>query len=174
MTTAQPPDGPPEVDWAWTDDDSSWIPPEIDLERPSPARMYDFALGGKDNFDVDRAAVAQVAQVIPEFREVALANRGFLIRAVDTMARLGIDQFIDVGTGIPTSPNVHEVAQQIHPDARVVYVDNDPIVLAHARALLTSSAQGATAYIDADLRDPERILRHPDLLRTIDPSGRWP
>jgi hypothetical protein len=166
MTTAQPPDGPPEVDWAWTDDDSSWIPPEIDLERPSPARMYDFALGGKDNFDVDRAAVAQVAQVIPEFREVALANRGFLIRAVDTMARLGIDQFIDVGTGIPTSPNVHEVAQQIHPDARVVYVDNDPIVMAHNRAL--RSRRPGVLTLLCDLRQPASVMDDPGVRKHLD------
>src|SRR3954466_2749802 len=99
IMTTQPRDGEPEADWAWTDDDSTWIPPEIDTERPSPARMYDYALGGKDNFEVDRAAVAAVAEVVPEFRMVGLANRGFLIRSVDALARQGIDQFIDIGTG---------------------------------------------------------------------------
>src|SRR5690242_10369134 len=113
MTTR--PDGESEIDWAWTGDDSSWIPPEIDTERPRPARTYDYALGGKDNFEVDRAAVESIAEIIPEFREVALANRGFLVRAVNTLAELGIDQFIDLGTGIPTSPNVHQIAQHLHP-----------------------------------------------------------
>ena len=157
MTTAEPRDGEPEVDWAWTDE-STWIPPEIDTDRPSPARMYDYALGGKDNFDVDRAAVQAVGEIIPEFRSVALANRGFLIRAVDTLARLGIDQFIDVGTGIPTSPNVHEVAQQVHPDARVVYVDNDPIVMAHNRAL--RSRRPGVLTLQCDLRQPASILEN--------------
>src|SRR6187549_3081808 len=114
----------PEVDWAWTADTTTWIPPEIDTEQPSPARMYDYALGGKDNFEVDRAAVEAIAEFLPEFRQVAQGNRGFLVRAVDELAGRGIDQFIDIGTGIPTSPNVHEVAQRVNPDARVVYVDN--------------------------------------------------
>ena len=156
MTTAQPRDGEPEVDWTWTDDDTSWIPPEIDTERPSPARMYDYALGGKDNFDVDRNAVHAVAEIIPEFREVAMANRGFLVRAVDTIARQGVDQFIDLGTGIPTSPNVHEVAQLVHPDARVVYVDNDPIVMAHNRAL--RSRRPGVLTLHSDLRQPASIM----------------
>ena len=166
MTTAHPGDGEPEVDWAWTDDDSSWIPPEIDIDRPSPARMYDFALGGKDNFEVDRIAVQAVAQVIPEFRDVALANRGFLIRAVDTLARQGIDQFIDLGTGIPTSPNVHEVAQQVHPDARVVYVDNDPIVMAHNRAL--RSRRPGVLTLQCDLRNPAGVMENPEVRKHLD------
>jgi hypothetical protein len=168
MTTAHPRDGEPEVevDWAWTDDDSSWIPPEIDTDRPSPARMYDYALGGKDNFDVDRAAVSQVAEIIPEFRAVALANRGFLIRAVDTMARAGIDQFIDVGTGIPTSPNVHEVAQQIHPDAHVVYIDNDPIVMAHNRAL--RSRRPGVLTLLRDLRQPASVMESAEVRKHLD------
>jgi hypothetical protein len=168
MTTAHPRDGEPEVevDWAWTDDDSTWIPPEIDTDRPSPARMYDYALGGKDNFDVDRAAVARVAEIIPEFRAVALANRGFLIRAVDTMARLGIDQFIDVGTGIPTSPNVHEVAQQLHPDAQVVYIDNDPIVMAHNRAL--RSRRPGVLTLLRDLREPASVMESPEVRKHLD------
>jgi len=168
MTTAHPRDGEPEVevDWAWTDDDSSWIPPEIDTDRPSPARMYDYALGGKDNFEVDRAAVTAVGEIIPEFRDVALANRGFLIRAVDTMARLGIDQFIDVGTGIPTSPNVHEVAQQIHPDAHVVYIDNDPIVMAHNRAL--RSRRPGVLTLLRDLRQPASVMESAEVRKHLD------
>jgi hypothetical protein len=100
-----------------------------------------------------------------------MENRRFLVRAVRVLAgELGIRQFLDIGTGIPTSPNVHEVAQSVAPDARIVYVDNDPIVLAHARALLTSGPEGATAYIDADLREPDKILHDPALLRTLDLS----
>jgi hypothetical protein len=166
MPTAQPRDGEPELDWAWTDEDSTWIPPEIDTEKPSPARMYDYSLGGKDNFEVDRAAVAKVAEIVPEFRQVAVANRGFLVRAVDAMARLGIDQFIDLGTGIPTSPNVHEVAQQVHPDARVVYVDNDPIVMAHNRAL--RSRRPGVLTLQQDLRQPASIMDAPEVRKHLD------
>jgi hypothetical protein len=171
MTTAQPHDGDPEVDWAWTDDDSSWIPPDVDTERASPARMYDYSLGGKDNFAVDREAVHRVAEIVPEFRSVALANRGFLVRAVAAMARLGIDQFIDIGTGIPTSPNVHEVAQETNPQARVVYVDNDPIVMAHNRAL--RAPRPGVLTLDRDLRQPpsivddRRVREHLDFNRPI-------
>jgi S-adenosyl methyltransferase len=166
MTTAQPRDGEPEMDWAWTDEDSTWIPPEIDIEKPSPARMYDYSLGGKDNFEVDRAAVAKVAEIVPEFREVAVANRGFLVRAVDAMARLGVDQFIDLGTGIPTSPNVHEVAQQLHPDARVVYIDNDPIVMAHNRAL--RSRRPGVITLQRDLRQPASVMDDPEVREHLD------
>ena len=170
MSTAASPDGDPkavdEADWTWTDDDSTWIPPEIDTERPSPARMYDFSLGGKDNFEVDRAAVLKVAEIVPEFRSVAVANRGFLVRAVDVMARRGIDQFIDLGTGIPTSPNVHEVAQQIHPDARVVYVDNDPIVMAHNRAL--RARRPGVLTLQRDMRQPLTIMEDPEVQAHLD------
>jgi hypothetical protein len=166
MTTAEPREPEAEADWAWTDDDSSWIPPEIDTERPSPARMYDYSLGGKDNFEVDRAAVLKVAEIVPEFRSVGLANRGFLIRAVDTMARQGIDQFIDIGTGIPTSPNVHEVAQQVHPDARVVYVDNDPIVMAHNRAL--RSRRPGVLTLQRDMRQPATIMDDDEVKAHLD------
>jgi hypothetical protein len=166
MTTAQPPDGDPEVDWAWTDDDSTWIPPDVDTERASPARMYDYSLGGKDNFAVDRDAVQRVAEIVPEFRLVALANRGFLVRAVMTMAELGIDQFIDIGTGIPTSPNVHEVAQAVHPQARVVYVDNDPIVMAHNRAL--RAPRPGVLTLNRDLRQPASIVDDPRVREHLD------
>ncbi|WP_433393310.1 SAM-dependent methyltransferase [Micromonospora sp. KLBMP9576] len=143
----------------------------IDTSVAHPARRYNYWLGGKDNFQADRDSGDAVAASFPTIRTAALENRRFLRRAVRHLAReAGIRQFLDIGTGIPTADNTHEVAQAIAPQSRVVYVDNDPIVLAHARALLTSSPEGATAYIDADLRDPERILRHPDLLRTIDLS----
>ncbi|WP_249714458.1 SAM-dependent methyltransferase [Rhizomonospora bruguierae] len=143
----------------------------IDTTVPHPARRYDYWLGGKDNFAADRASGDAIAAAYPPVRIAAVENRKFLRRAVTYLVReAGIRQFLDIGTGIPTANNTHEVAQSIVPDARVVYVDNDPIVLVHARALLTSSPDGATAYIDADLRDPEKILNDPDLLRTLDMS----
>ncbi|GIH14175.1 SAM-dependent methyltransferase [Rugosimonospora africana] len=144
---------------------------KIDTSVAHPARRYDYWLGGKDNFAADRESGDRIIAVFPTTRTAALENRRFMRRAVAHIAgQAGIRQFLDVGTGIPTSPNTHEIAQGIVPDARVVYVDNDPIVLAHARALLTSSAEGATAYIDADLYQPDSILNHPDLLQTLDLS----
>ncbi|WFE56315.1 SAM-dependent methyltransferase [Micromonospora sp. WMMD712] len=141
----------------------------IDTSVAHPARRYNYLLGGKDNFQADRDSGDAMAAAFPTIRTAALENRRFLKRAVGHLAReAGVRQFLDIGTGIPTADNTHEVAQAADPQARVVYVDNDPIVLAHARALLTSTPEGATAYIDADLRDPERILSHPDLLRTLD------
>ncbi|MEV4492912.1 SAM-dependent methyltransferase [Micromonospora coxensis] len=143
----------------------------IDTSVAHPARRYNYWLGGKDNFQADRESGDAMAARFPTIRISAQENRRFLQRAVGYLAReAGIRQFLDIGTGIPTADNTHEVAQRIAPESRVVYVDNDPIVLAHARALLTSSPEGATAYIDADLRDPEKILHHPDLRRTIDLS----
>jgi S-adenosyl methyltransferase len=143
----------------------------FDTSVAHPARRYDYLLGGKDNFAADRESGDRLIAAIPQVRIGALENRHFLRRAVTHLAgEAGIRQFLDIGTGIPTSPNVHEVAQGIAPDARVVYVDNDPIVLSHARALLTSSPQGATAYVDADLRRPDEILAAPELARTLDLS----
>ncbi|RGC69146.1 S-adenosyl methyltransferase [Micromonospora sp. MW-13] len=141
----------------------------IDTSVAHPARRYNYWLGGKDNFQADRDSGDALAEVFPTIRVTALENRRFLQRAVRYLAReAGVRQFLDIGTGIPTADNTHEVAQAVAPHTRVVYVDNDPIVLAHARALLTSAPEGATAYIDADLRDPEKLLTHPDLRRTID------
>ena len=134
-------------------------PAAIDTSVAHPARVYDYWLGGKDNFAADRAAAEQVIAVRPTVRRDIRENRAFLRRAVAYLAEAGLRQFLDIGTGIPTSPNVHEVVQRIAPDARVVYVDNDPIVLTHARALLASTPEGATAYIDADLRDPDKVMR---------------
>ena len=131
----------------------------IDTTVAHPARRYDYWLGGKDNFAADRESGDAIAAVFPAIRVAVLENRRFLRRAVTFLAgQQGIRQFLDIGTGIPTSPNVHEVAQRFAPTARIVYVDNDPVVLAHARALLTSSPEGATAYVDADLRGPDKIL----------------
>ncbi|WP_051939642.1 SAM-dependent methyltransferase [Phaeacidiphilus oryzae] len=145
-------------------------PPSLDLrtDLPHPARMYDYYLGGKDNFPSDRAAAAQVVKLLPSTPAGCRANRRFLGRAVRLAVDRGIRQFLDIGTGIPTADNTHEVAQAAAPEARVVYVDNDPIVLAHARALLTSSPQGRTAYVDADFRDPDAVLAAPAVRDILD------
>jgi S-adenosyl methyltransferase len=138
------------------------LPPEIDTSRPHPARIYDYFIGGKNHFAADRETAAQVLERSPYAHIAARENRAFLGRAVRYLtAEAGIRQFLDIGTGLPTTDNVHQVAQQADPSARIVYVDNDPLVLAHARALLTSAAEGRTAYIDADLRDPAAILDNP-------------
>ncbi|WP_020549817.1 SAM-dependent methyltransferase [Embleya scabrispora] len=143
--------------------------PPIDVTRAHPARMYDYYLDGKTNFAADRAAAEQALAAFPSLRTTARQNRAFLLRAVDHLARLGVRQFLDIGTGIPIEGrNTHDAAQDLDPSSRVVYVDNDPIVLAHARALLTSHPDGATAYIDADIHDPESILDHPVLAATLD------
>jgi hypothetical protein len=124
------------------------------------ARVWNYWLGGKDNYPADRATGDKVYEVFPEIVEVARASRAFLARAVRYLAaEVGIRQFLDIGTGLPTADNTHEVAQRVAPSARIVYVDNDPLVLTHARALLTSNPAGATAYIDADLREQEKILK---------------
>ncbi|MER7400616.1 SAM-dependent methyltransferase [Streptomyces sp. NPDC000151] len=130
------------------------------------ARVWNHWLGGKDNYAVDRAVGDHVTGLYPSIGEVARADRAFLGRAVRHLAGAGIRQFLDIGTGLPTADNTHEVAQRVAPDARVVYVDNDPIVLTHARALLTSAPDGATDYIDADAQDPDAILHA--AARTLD------
>jgi len=146
---------------------SSLDPHRIDTSVPHPARRYNYWLGGKDHFQADRDSGDAIAELFPTIRAAALANRAFMRRAVTYVARQGVRQFLDIGTGIPAPNNTHEVAQSIIPDARVVYVDNDPIVMSHARALLTSREGGLTAYLEADLRDYEDILDHPDLLRVL-------
>ena len=124
-----------------------------------PARVYDYWLGGKDNFEADRIAGEETIAAYPAIRASAQANRAFLARSVRYLAaEAGVRQFLDIGTGLPTASNTHEVAQSVAPQSRIVYVDNDPLVLSHARALLTSSPEGVTAYLDADLRDTDRIL----------------
>jgi S-adenosyl methyltransferase len=139
------------------------LPTEINTSEPHPARMYDYFIGGKNHFAADRETAAQVLRRSPAVHIAARENRAFLGRAVRYLtAEAGIRQFLDIGTGLPTTNNVHEVAQGIAPSAHVVYVDNDPLVLTHARALLTSAPEGRTAYIHADLRDPAAILSHPD------------
>jgi O-methyltransferase involved in polyketide biosynthesis len=134
-------------------------PPQIDPNVANTARAWNYMVGGKDNFEVDREAARQLFAVAPVLRVAALASRAFLRRAVRYLAdEAGIRQFLDIGTGLPTAGNTHEVAQSVAPESRVVYVDNDPVVLSHARALLTSAPGGVTSYIDADARDTGMII----------------
>ncbi|OIJ89790.1 SAM-dependent methyltransferase [Streptomyces colonosanans] len=132
----------------------------IDTSKPHSARFWNYFVGGKDHYEVDREVGDQIKEICPGLVDVAVTSRHFLGRAVRYLAgEQGIRQFLDVGTGLPTADNTHEVAQRVAPDARIVYVDNDPIVLAHAHALLTSTPEGRTAYLDVDLYDPEAVLK---------------
>ncbi|WP_093802831.1 SAM-dependent methyltransferase [Streptomyces sp. Wb2n-11] len=141
----------------------------IDVTVPSVARMYDFLLGGKDSYPADQKACAQLLEQVPSTKALAVNNRRFLQRVVRTLAaEYGVRQFIDHGSGLPTRDNVHQVAQRVDPSSRVVYIDNDPIVLAHGRALLEENA--STAVIHADMRDTDGIFGHPDTRRLIDLS----
>jgi hypothetical protein len=143
--------------------------PGIDSSVPHPARRYNYWLGGKDNFAADRRSGDELEALFPNVRKGAIANREFLQRATAFLAgEAGVRQFLDIGTGLPTADNTHEVAQRLAPESRVVYVDNDPLVMVHARALLTSSGAGETAYLEADLRDPGAILADPLLAQTLD------
>jgi hypothetical protein len=131
--------------------------PQVDTSRPHPARVYDCLLGGKDHYQVDRDMAAQLPAVVSQS---ARHNRAFMHRAVGWLAAQGVDQYLDIGTGIPTEPNLHQIAQRTVPTARVLYADNDPIVLRHAEALLVSAPGGAADYLDADVREPGQILEH--------------
>ncbi|MFF4399022.1 SAM-dependent methyltransferase [Streptomyces sp. NPDC001480] len=133
--------------------------PRIDTSRPHPARVYDWWLGGKDNYPVDEELARKILAVDGTVVRGARANRRFMQRAVRVVAEAGVRQFLDIGTGIPTEPNLHQVAQRVAAESRVVYADNDPIVLRHAEALLHGSAEGSTEYVHADVRDPDTILR---------------
>ena len=131
----------------------------VDPSVPNVARVWNYLVGGRDNFEADRQAARQLIAVAPVMAQVAPASRAFLRRAVTYLAaEAGIRQFLDIGTGMPTAGNTHEVAQAVDPSCRIVYVDNDPVVLSHARARLRSSAEGATSYLDADARDTEAII----------------
>jgi hypothetical protein len=135
------------------------LEPTIDTTVPHSARIWNYWLGGKDNYAVDRAAGDEYRKIYPGIVDIAREDRAFLRRAIRYLAgEVGIRQFLDVGTGLPTVDNTHEVAQRVAPDSRIVYVDNDPLVLAHARALLTSTPEGATNYVDADMHQPAKIL----------------
>jgi hypothetical protein len=137
----------------------------VDITIPHSARIWNYWLGGKDNYAVDRAAGDQFSAIYPGIVDIARADRAFLGRVVRFLAgEAGVRQFLDVGTGLPTADNTHEVAQRVAPDSRIVYVDNDPLVLAHARALLTSDPAGSTHYADVDMHDPRAVLRE---------AGEW-
>jgi O-methyltransferase involved in polyketide biosynthesis len=149
--------------------DSAAESPSFDTTIPHPARIYDYWLGGKDNYEADREAAEQVIATQPSILATVRANRAFLRRAVQYLAgEAGIRQFLDIGAGLPTNENTHQIAQEIAPESRIVYVDNDPVVRAHARALLTSTTEGATGYVQADARDTSTILR--EAARTLDLS----
>jgi hypothetical protein len=151
------------------DASSSPAAPRIDTGKAHSARVYNHILGGKDNYPVDVEAADALLAAWPKLATSMRINRDTMRRMARWLAaEAGIRQFLDIGTGLPTEPNLHEVVQDIAPQSRVVYVDNDPIVLAHARALLTSSPAGRTAYIDADMRVPEKVLRSPELRETLD------
>lgn len=151
-----------------TDDSGYEVPSGVDPTKPSAGRMYDFYLNGRLHTEVDRAAARKILEVIPETHYLANANRVFLQRAVGVMARAGIRQFIDVGAGLPTQWNTHEVAQVVDPSARVVYVDNDAMVLAEARDILQRRGETNVVYTEGDIRNPEGILDNPDVRERID------
>jgi len=152
--------------------DPSWVPPGVDTQRANVARVYDYLLGGSHNFLADQDAGRMITVVEPNARAIGRANRAFLGRAARFLATAGIRQFLDIGSGIPTQGNVHEAAQQADPGARVVYADVDPVAIAHSQAILAGNENAA--IIDADLRDPQKILAHQDTRRLIDfgqPAG---
>ncbi|SBW22431.1 SAM-dependent methyltransferase [Protofrankia symbiont of Coriaria ruscifolia] len=151
---------------AVTDPLKEWAPQGIDISKPSIARVYDALLGGKDNFAVDRAIADHFAQLLPEVQQAAWYERAVLGRGVRYLLEQGIRQFIDLGSGLPTARNTHQVAQEHSPDTRVVYIDNDPIVLAHSQALLAENPN--TMVINADLRSPQEVLDHPRLRSLLD------
>jgi hypothetical protein len=142
------------------------VPDGVDVTRLSPARLYDYYLGGENNFEVDRIAADALREIMPELSDMAWSNRGFHQRAAEWIAAQGIRQFIDIGSGLPAAGNTHEVVQSVHSDATVVYVDNDPLVTVHGRALLADEAR--TRVFEGDLRDPKAILTHPDVTTLID------
>ena len=148
-------------------------PPGVDTSIPSSPRIWNYWLGGKDNYAVDREAGDAFVAMYAPIVDIARASRAFHVRAVTYLARdAGIRQYLDIGTGLPTFNNTHEVAQGVAPESRIVYVDNDPVVLAHARSLLYGTPEGATTYIDADLRDPDAVLRGGPRPLDFDPAHR--
>jgi S-adenosyl methyltransferase len=160
-----------DIDGPKADAQAARETPDLRTDQAHGARIYDYILGGKDHYRIDREAGDASLEVWPALRVHMQANREFMHRAARYLAvEKGIRQFLDIGTGIPTSPNLHEVVQDVAPESRVVYVDNDPIVLLHARALMEGTPEGRTDYIDADMRQPDKILNAPALLRTLDLS----
>jgi hypothetical protein len=154
-----PSDASSELELAGSAADDLQSSSKLNVRVPHSARVWNYWLGGKDNFPVDRKVGDKICEVFPDMALTARADRAFLCRAVRYLAgEARVDQFLDIGTGLPTVDNTHEVAQRVAPQSRIVYVDNDPLVLAHARALLTSSPQGVTDYLDADLHEPDTII----------------
>ncbi len=147
-------------------ENESWAPPEVDVDRANVARVYDALLGGTHNFAADRDVASALTAIEPGARDAARANRAFLGRAVRYLSAAGIRQFLDVGSGVPTLGNVHEIAQDADPDARVVYVDTDPVAIAHSKSILAGNDRATIVH--ADLREPEKIIGHPDVTRLID------
>ena len=143
-------------------------PEGLDVTRPSPARIYDYMLRGRHHFPADAAAAERILTVVPEIKDCAWSNRGFHQRAAAWIARQGVKQFLDIGSGLPTVGNTHDVVQKIHPDARVVYVDNDPMVELHSKGIV--DAAGRVSVLCADLREPDAILKHPAVRRLINPA----
>jgi S-adenosyl methyltransferase len=146
--------------------EQSWIYPGVDIERANGARVYDALLGGTHNFAVDQEVASTLTEIVPSARDGARANRAFLDRAVRFLADAGIRQFLDIGSGVPTEGNVHEVARLVAPESRVVYVDNDPVAIAHGKSILAGNERAT--IVEADLREPEAILSHPEVGRLID------
>ncbi|MEU0531429.1 SAM-dependent methyltransferase [Amycolatopsis tolypomycina] len=146
--------------------EEEWVPPGIDTTKPSSSRTYDYLLGGAHNFQADRDAAEQAEKIMPGIRDVARLNRAFLGRVVRTLMDLGIRQFLDIGSGIPTVGNVHQIAGEIDPGCRVVYVDRDPIAVAHSKMLLSASEHATIAH--ADFTDPDGIFSHPEVRRLLD------
>jgi len=144
------------------------LPEGLDVTRPSPARIYDYMLRGSHHFEADATAAQRILTVVPEIRDCAWSNRGFHQRAAAWIARQGVKQFLDIGSGLPTVGNTHEVVRKIHPDARVVYVDNDPMVELHSQEIIDDPGQ--VSVLCADLRDPDSILDHPAVRELIDPA----
>ena len=147
-------------------DRPDWAPKDVDIEKASAARLYDFFLGGSYNFEVDRELGRKVAAVAPGVFDFTRLNRAFLRRAVRYLVDQGVDQFLDIGSGIPTAGNVHEIAQKANPDARIVYVDNEPVAVAHSDLLLEGNPNAIA--VEADLRDPDSILGHPKTRQMLD------
>jgi SAM-dependent methyltransferase len=157
---------PSDVERRRTMEQPRALPTEVDLSRPSAARVYDYFLGGAHNFEIDRQLAAQIAAMTPNLADTMRAGRAFLRRAVAELTRLGVDQYLDIGSGIPTVGNVHEVAQAINPEARIVYVDIDPVAVAHSRSILADNPR--TAVMRADVRDPAHILAETRAIGLLD------
>jgi hypothetical protein len=149
-----------------TAEDLSWVPPDVDVSKPNPARVYDYLLGGANNFEVDRALARKLIEIVPDSAFLVIENRSFLRRAVRFLAEAGIDQFLDLGSGIPTVGNTHQVVQEINPDSRVVYVDFEAVAVAHSELMLTDNPNAV--IVRADVRKPAEVLADPRVRAVLD------